>query len=288
VIELGSMEAIKEMVKLGPSGSASRLRGSRRKRLSRVNLPVCRSGNGSSNAIGATSTFADGASASPRKRLSASAARRPLESPSKQAPSRSHRRRRGLALLTFRETKAKSSGMKKILFPVVAVVALGILFSAAPTASAADDSFKVSEFTYQTPKGWTKGQPRGMRKAQLTAPGKDGKDGAEVTFFYFGEGGGGPVEDNVARWIGQFKDQKNSKEESKTVNGVKITYVSTEGTFMSGPPFGGAKTPMSNSGLLGAIVEGKQGNVFIKMTGPLATIKGVDAGFRGMVENPVK
>lgn len=179
--------------------------------------------------------------------------------------------------------------MKKILSPAVAAIALGVLFSSASSTLAAEDSFQVSEFTYKTPTGWKKEQPKSsMRKAQLTAPGKDGKGGAEVTFFYFGAGGGGSVKANVARWLGQFKDQKNSKEESKTVNGVKITYVSTEGTFMSGPPFGGAKTPMSNSGLLGAIVEGKQGNVFIKMTGPLATIEGVDAGFRGMVENSVK
>ena len=173
--------------------------------------------------------------------------------------------------------------------PVVAAITCGVLFSSAPASFAAGESFEVSEFTYQTPKGWKKEQPKSsMRKAQLSAPGKEGKGGAEVTFFHFGEGRGGSVESNVSRWFGQFKDHKNQKQETKTVNGVKITYVSTEGTFMSGPPFGGPKTPTPNSGLLGAIVQGKQGHVFIKMTGPLVVVKGADAGFRGMVENSVK
>lgn len=179
--------------------------------------------------------------------------------------------------------------MKKTFLPVVAAVSLGALFFCAPSTVAADESFKVSEFTYHTPEGWTKEQPKSsMRKAQLSAPGKAGKGSAEVTFFYFGAGAGGSVKANISRWLGQFKDQKNSKEEVRTVNGVKITYVTTEGTFMSGPPFGGPKTPTPNSALLGAIVEGKQGNVFIKMTGPLATVKGADAGFRAMIEQSVK
>ncbi len=179
--------------------------------------------------------------------------------------------------------------MKKILLPVVAAVALGVLSLSAPSASAASDSFEVSEFTYHTPEGWTKEQPKSsMRKAQLSAPGKDGKGAAEVTFFYFGAGAGGSVQANISRWVGQFQEQKNSKREEKTVNGVKITYVSTEGTFMSGPPFGGPKTPTPNSALLGAIVEGKQGNVFVKMTGPVATVKAADEGFRAMIEKSVK
>lgn len=179
--------------------------------------------------------------------------------------------------------------MKKNLLPVVAAAALGVLSFSAPLTVAADDSFEVSEFTYETPKGWTKEQPNSsMRKAQLSAPGKDGKDGAEVTFFYFGAGAGGSVQANIGRWLGQFKDQKNSKQEEKTVNGVKITYVTTEGTFMSGPPFGGPQTPTPDSALLGAIVEGKEGNVFVKMTGPLATVKGADEGFRAMIEKSAK
>ncbi len=179
--------------------------------------------------------------------------------------------------------------MKKLYSMLVATIVGGVMLSPVGEARAAEESFKVSEFTFATPKGWKKEQPRSsMRKAQLSAPGKDGKKDAEVTFFYFGPSSGGGVQANVSRWFGQFTDRKNEKAEEKTVGGVKITYVSTEGTFMSGPPFGGPKTPVSNSGLLGAIVEGKQGSVFVKMTGPLATVKAADAGFRGMIEGALK
>lgn len=134
--------------------------------------------------------------------------------------------------------------MKKFFASISAALVCGALLSPFTDARAAETSFDVSEFTFETPKGWKKERPKSsMRKAQLSAPGKDGKQDAEVTFFYFGPSSGGGVQANVSRWFGQFQDRKNEKAEEKTVNGVKVTYVTADGTFMSGPPFGGAKTP---------------------------------------------
>lgn len=178
--------------------------------------------------------------------------------------------------------------MKKPALSVVAALVCGMLFGTVFSATAGD-AFKVSEFTFTTPKDWKKEQPRSsMRKAQLSAPGNNGAKAGEVTFFYFGPSSGGGVQANVSRWFGQFKDRKNEKAEEKKVGGVKVTYVSTEGTFMSGPPFGGPKTPVPNSGLLGAIVEGAQGSVFVKMTGPLATVQAAAPAFKDMVEGALK
>ena len=53
---------------------------------------------------------------------------------------------------------------------------------------------------------------------------------------------------------------------------MKITYVTTEGTFSSGMP-GGPTTPMTGYALYGAILESPDVNVFIKMTGPEAVVK---------------
>ena len=162
-------------------------------------------------------------------------------------------------------------------------VALLFLFSAV-----AADTFKVSEFEFETPGAWKKETPTSrMRAAQLSAPGTDDKSAAEVTFFFFGARSG-TVEANKQRWLGQFQDRRNDKEETKTIGEVKVTYVSTEGTFMSGPPFGGTKVPKKNSGLLAAILQGKEGNVFVKMTGPLATIKAGESAFKTMVESAAK
>ena len=129
-----------------------------------------------------------------------------------------------------------------------------------------------------------------MRKAQFVVKGKDGKT-AEIVFFHFGPGAAGGVQANVQRWLGQFKepaDELKAKISDETIDGTKVTYVTAEGTFMKGPPFGGNKVAMPNSGLLGAIVGGKQGAVFIKTTGPKAIVKSAEKDLRAMVTKALK
>ena len=59
-------------------------------------------------------------------------------------------------------------------------------------ASQAADSFKVSEFTFATPDGWKKlPGSSSMRAAELKTG--EGKDAADVVFFYFGPGGAGSM-----------------------------------------------------------------------------------------------
>jgi hypothetical protein len=109
-----------------------------------------------------------------------------------------------------------------------------------------------------------------------------------VTFFQFGAGQGGSVAENVARWFAQFpgSDDKR-KTENVQAGAVKITYVTTEGTFSSGMP-GGPATPMTGYALCGAILESPDGNVFIKMTGPEAVVKSSTEAFKKMVSEAAK
>jgi hypothetical protein len=140
----------------------------------------------------------------------------------------------------------------------------------------ADDptSFPVGGLNFTRPAEWTwvpVSSP--MRKAQLKIPGEKPAEIADITFFYFGEGGGGDVQANAQRWTGQFKGVEGAtKIEEERIAGMKVTLVATEGTFSSGMP-GGPSTPLENYALLGAIIEDKDGNVFVKMTGPSALIK---------------
>ena len=156
------------------------------------------------------------------------------------------------------------------------------------SALAAPEAFKVAGINFKRPAAWewveTDGQ---MRKAQLKISGADKKESADVIFFYFGAGGGGGVQANVDRWFSQFQDAKNKKTDSVTVGTSKVTYVEAEGTYLSGPP-GGTKTPMPNHALLGAIVEGAEGSVFIRMAGPTAVTKGAAADFKKMIESGLK
>ena len=152
----------------------------------------------------------------------------------------------------------------------------------------APKTFQVSEFTFNRPEKWEWVETTSaMRKAQLKVPGKNKDESAEVVFFYFGEGNGGGTKANVERWLGQFQNQPSPKIEEGKIGTHKVTYVQVEGTYMSGMP-GGPRTPQPNSMLNGAIIEGGNGNVFIKMTGPAALVKSATADFRKMVESAAK
>ncbi|MBC8244725.1 MAG: hypothetical protein H8E20_10050 [Verrucomicrobia bacterium] len=153
------------------------------------------------------------------------------------------------------------------------------------------EKFSAGGIAFEGPKGWQTQKPSSsMRKAQFAIKGKDGK-AAEVVFFHFGPGAAGGVKANVQRWLGQFKepaDKLKAKISDETIDGMKVTYVTAEGTFMKGPPFGGTKVPVPNSGLLGAIVDGKQGAVFIKATGPKAIVKSAEKDLKAMISKALK
>jgi len=152
----------------------------------------------------------------------------------------------------------------------------------------APKTFKVGEFTFSRPADWQWVDiTSSMRKAQFKVMGGDKSEAAEVVFFYFGEGNGGGTKANVDRWLGQFQPLNNPKVEDVKVGKHTVTYVQVEGTYMSGMP-GGPKTAQPNSMLLGAIIDSSEGNVFIKMTGPISVVKSSKATFKRMVEDPLK
>lgn len=156
------------------------------------------------------------------------------------------------------------------------------------TAADAPKSFKVGEFSFTRPADWQWVEvTSSMRKAQLKVPGPDKSQSAEVVFFYFGEGNGGGTKPNVDRWMSQFQDQSSPKVEETKVGKHRVTYVEVEGTYLSGMP-GGPRTPQPKSMLEGAIIESDAGNVFIKMTGPVAVVKSSKDAFKTIVEGPLK
>lgn len=176
----------------------------------------------------------------------------------------------------------------KLLRP--ALLCLSTLWFAATVHAAGPETFKVSEFSFKRPGSWEWVEVASqMRKAQLKVTAKDTKEPGEVVFFFFGAQSGG-TKANVDRWFGQFeegRDKINAKTEEKTVGKVKVTYVSAEGTYKSGMP-GAPPTPKAGFALLGAIVEGEEGSVFVRLTGPAALTKGARADFEKMIESGLK
>jgi hypothetical protein len=129
-----------------------------------------------------------------------------------------------------------------------------------------------------------------MRAAQFGVPGKDGKPAGECVFFYFGPGQGGGVQANVQRWLGQFSEKPKPKQkiEEAKIGDIPIAYVFCEGTFMSGPPFGGAKVAKLNYAMTAAVLGTKPGYIFVKMTGPKEAVDGARVAFKKMIESGLK
>jgi hypothetical protein len=138
--------------------------------------------------------------------------------------------------------------------------------------------------SWLVPSGWKNAGERPMRVATYTVPSGGNAADAECAVFHFGSGQGGDVKSNIDRWVGQFENPSAPVEETKEINGLKVTTVSTSGTYLapSGPMMQSAGK-MENFMLLGAIVEGPQGSVFFKMTGPSATVESAKNDFNALL-----
>ncbi len=149
-----------------------------------------------------------------------------------------------------------------------------------------DRTFSAGGFDFVRPERWQQVKPKSsMRKAQLQIPGK--RQNGEIVFFHFGSGTAGGTQANIDRWLRQFQEpvsQLNAQtEKTKLKDGTPVTLVRAEGTFLSGPP-AGAKTPMPDYGLYGAILESSSsGYVFVKFTAPREVVSSETKNFRDMI-----
>jgi len=128
---------------------------------------------------------------------------------------------------------------------------------------------------WTAPSNWKAEAQRPMRLATYTVSAAPGdSEPAECGVYYFGQGQGGSVQANMDRWVGQFQSKEAAKRDQRTVHGLKVTTVDVSGAYsgMGGPMAKAGAPPKPNYRLLGAIVEGPQGSVFFKFTGPAKTI----------------
>ena len=143
--------------------------------------------------------------------------------------------------------------------------------------------------SWKPPPGWTAEPPSSaMRVVTYRVPAISGDaEPAELGVFFFGKGEGGSVDANIDRWLAQFTPEAGAAKPSRkveTVKGIRVTRVSTEGTYSSGMP-GGPRTPKTGFVLLGAIAEGPGGNVFFKLTGPGKTVKKAAPQFEALIHS---
>jgi len=166
--------------------------------------------------------------------------------------------------------------VKSLLFLFIFFVS-SLVFAVDPV------EFQVGGFLFGRPSSWSWIVPSStMRKAQMEVVGAN-QSKADVTFFHFGAGQGGGVKANVDRWFGQFQNAKTAQNEVD-LGGVAVVFVQASGTFSSGMP-GGPTTPLDNYALRGAILQDEaKGDVFVKMTGPVALVESAWTDFEAMVK----
>jgi hypothetical protein len=146
----------------------------------------------------------------------------------------------------------------------------------------------VAGLKWTPPAGWKSSGATSMRAATYpVAPVPSDREGAECAVYFFGLGQGGSIQANIDRWEGQFKAPGGKPASAKVakinIHGLPVTTIDVSGEY-SGMP-GPAAPPVSVSDyrLLGAIIEGPGGNVFIKFTGPAKTMAANQSKFQQLL-----
>ena len=136
-------------------------------------------------------------------------------------------------------------------------------------------SFPVGNLKFTIPSKWqiepVESPARGGQ--WLVPPLRPGAESGHVVAFYFGRGIGGSPKDNIEAWIGTMfnVDGQPAAEKVKKhqTNGLQITQVVIFGTYNQVITLPGVP-PLAKSdyGLLGAVIEHPQGNIYWRFTGP--------------------
>lgn len=154
----------------------------------------------------------------------------------------------------------------------------------------------LAGITFTPAKEWTDLGPSMMRKASYTfGPVENDADSATLTVFYFGPDQGGSIESNLARWINQMSLADGSDPATVAVfdktsaDGMNVHLVNVEGIYNAsvGRMMGGETVAKDGYIMLGAVVEGPEGNVFFKLTGPKTSAEQMAEGFMAML-NEIK
>lgn len=133
---------------------------------------------------------------------------------------------------------------------------------------------QAAGLTIPVPDGWQEVPPANpMRLAQLEIPGEP--EPTTITFITTG----GDVQANLNRWAAQFTGGGEPSFDQQTVEGLTIHTAEMDGTYTNI-----GEAPREGFALRGAVVEGPEGNLFIKMTGPAAQIEAESDAFYEMLE----
>jgi len=136
--------------------------------------------------------------------------------------------------------------------------------------------FTVGGLQFTIPPKWISEPVENSARAGqwLVPPAKgQGDDPGEVVVIYFGPGIGGTAQENIEDWIGTMVNAEGhpaaAEQKHHVTLGLTISQLAIFGTYTQCVPIPGVPPqPRPKFGLLGAVIEGKQGNIYWRFTGP--------------------
>jgi hypothetical protein len=177
--------------------------------------------------------------------------------------------------------------MRRVMLWAMAVILIAAGgFLLIPSAVARDanvslygPSFPVGNLIFTIPSKWKIEMVESpARGGQWRVPPLHGEgEGGEVVVFYFGPGIGGTAKENIEAWIGTMFNAEGHPAAAEVKHhangGFKISQVVMFGTYNQIVSLPGVPpVPKSNYGLLGAVIENPQGNIYWRFTGPESLI----------------
>ena len=158
-----------------------------------------------------------------------------------------------------------------------------------------DSTYTVAGVSFNPPTDWRDEGTTSMRKAQFSlAPEEGDTDSATCIVFYFGQDGGGGTQANIDRWIGQMSQTDSTSSADKAtqiqieLSGMKANAVEVTGNYaVGGMGMGMSKSTATGEGYLmvAVVLEGPEGSLFIKLTGPEKTATKMAGEFAYMMEH---
>ncbi|GBD36054.1 hypothetical protein HRbin36_01173 [bacterium HR36] len=191
--------------------------------------------------------------------------------------------------------------MPRTVFLATALLGLVILSSCTevkPAASAKNEQEQgtivdLDGLTSRTPSNWKEiPTTQQFRYKVFRIPGEKAEWDAELVIFYFGEGGGGGVEENIKRWKNMFQppEGKSIDEVTKVsefkVGEVPVVYVDIRGTYLFRPfPAAPKAEPRKDYRMISVIFRSPKGPYFIRLVGPEVTVSQHQKGFDTWLKN---
>lgn len=172
-----------------------------------------------------------------------------------------------------------------------AMTVLAITLSASTVLPAQAAQLRVLGYATAVPATWISHPAAStMRLAEYSvsngAP-AGSPPGAQVVVYFFGQGQGGAVAPNMARWKSQFSHPDGSPVEEMVTRDSSgpfpITFAEYRGTYARGVGAGNAANAQPNQTLVAGIAETPKGTLFFQLFGPSADVAAARSDFVAFV-----